>query len=147
VGPLPPQDAPHLGGILLDAEIERRVEAALGPLYPPPPPAPYTDGAPGASLWNPDVDVVSIDTVHPQDMPLAADILSLSCALAQRTWDIAHRHVEDTHDTFIDKPYRLDKDFSQPVPPPSPGTGACTVFPAQAPMSLRGRFGLSNTCC
>jgi hypothetical protein len=38
VGPLPPQDAPHLGDILLDAEIERRVEAALGPLYPPPPP-------------------------------------------------------------------------------------------------------------
>jgi hypothetical protein len=133
VGPLPPQDAPHLGDILSDAEIERRVEAALGPLCPPPPPAPYTDGAPGASLWNPDVDVVSIDTVHPQDMPLAADVLSLSCALAQRTRDIAHRHAEDTHDTFIDKPYRLDEDFSQPVPLPSPGTGARTVFPAQAP--------------
>jgi hypothetical protein len=133
VGPLPPQDAPHLGDILSDAEIERRVEAALGPLYPPPPPAPYTDGAPGASLWNPDVDVVSIDTVHPQDLPLAADVLSLFCVLAQRTRDITHRHAEDTHDTFVDKPYRLDEDFSQPVPPPSPGTGARTVFPAQAP--------------
>jgi hypothetical protein len=133
VGPLPPRDAPQLGDILADAEIERRVDAALGPLYPPPRPAPYTDGAPGASLWDPDVDVVSVDTVHPQDMPLAADVLSLSCVLAQRTRDIAHRHAEDTHDTFVDKPYRLDEDFSQPVPPPSPGTGARTVFPAQAP--------------
>jgi hypothetical protein len=91
------------------------------------------DGAPGASLWNPDVDVVSVDTVHPQDMPLAADVLSLSCVLAQRTRDITHRHADNTHDTFIDKPYRLGEDFSQPVPPPSPGTVACTVFPAQAP--------------
>jgi hypothetical protein len=107
VGPLPPQDAPHLGDILSDAEIERRVEAALGPLYPPPPPAPYTDGAPGASLWNPDVDVVSVDTVHPQDLPLAADVLSLSCVLAQRTQDVSHRYAEDTHDTFIAKPSQL----------------------------------------
>jgi hypothetical protein len=130
---LPPCTTPHVGGILLDTEIERRVDAALGPLYPPPPPAPYTDGALGASLWNPDIDVVSVNTVHPRDMPLAADVLSLSCVLAQRTWDIAHHHAEYTHDTFVDKPYRLDEDFSQPVPPSSPGTVARTVFPAQAP--------------
>jgi hypothetical protein len=134
VGPLPPpQDAPQLGDILSDDEIERRVEAALGPLYPPPPPAPYTDGAPGASLWNPDVDVVSVDTVHPRDMPLAADVLSLSCVLAQRTRDISHRHVEDTHDTFIAKPSRLSEDNTLPVPPPSPGTEARDIFPAQPP--------------
>jgi hypothetical protein len=133
VGPLPPQDAPHLGDILSDAEIERRVEAALGPLYPPPPPAPYTDGAPGASLWNPDVDVVSVDTVHPQDMPLAADVLSLSCVLAQRTRDISHRYAEDTHDTFIAKPSRLSEDNTLPVPPPSPGMEARDIFPAQPP--------------
>jgi hypothetical protein len=122
-----------VGGILSDAEIKRRIDAALGPLYPPPPPAPYTDGAPGASLWNPDVDVVSVNTVYPQDMPLTADVLSLSCVLAQRTRDITHRHADNTHDMFIDKPYRLGEDFSQPVPPPSPGTVAHTVFPAQAP--------------
>jgi hypothetical protein len=109
------------------------VDAALGPLYPPPPPAPYTDGAPGASLWNPDVDVVSVDTVHPQDMPLVADVLSLSCVLAQRTRDISHRYVEDTHDTFIAKPSRLSKDNTLPVPPPSPGTEARDIFPAQPP--------------
>jgi hypothetical protein len=134
VGPLPPpQDAPQLGDILSDDEIERRVEAALGPLYPPPPPAPYTDGAPGASLWNPDVDVVSVDTVHPQDMPLVADVLSLSCVLTQRTRDISHRHAEDTHDTFIAKPSRLSEDNTLPVPPPSPGTEARDIFPAQPP--------------
>jgi hypothetical protein len=131
--PPPPQVAPELGDILSDAEIERRVEAALGPLYPPPPPAPYTDGAPGASLWNPDVDVVSIDTVHPQDMPLAADVLSLSCVLAQRTRDISHRYAEDTHDTFIAKPSRLSEGNTLPVPPPSPGTEARDIFPAQPP--------------
>jgi hypothetical protein len=70
VGPPPPQDAPHLGDTLSDAEIERRVEAALGPLYPPPPPAPYTDGAPGvravehmlltAGHWLATVDVSSV---------------------------------------------------------------------------------------
>jgi hypothetical protein len=65
LGPSPLHDAPHVGGVLSDTEIERRVDAALGPLYPPPPPAPYTDGAPGASLWNPDIGVVSVDTVHP----------------------------------------------------------------------------------
>jgi hypothetical protein len=133
VGPLPPQDAPHLGDILSDAEIERRVEAALGPLYPPPPHAPYTDGAPGASLWNPDVDVVSVDTIHPQDIPLAADVLSLSCVLAQRTRDISHRYAEDTHDTFVAKPSRLSEDNTLLVPPPSPGTEARDIFPAQPP--------------
>jgi hypothetical protein len=133
LGPPPLQDAPQVGGVLSDAEIERRIDAALGPMYPPPPPTPYTDGAPGASLWNPDVDVVSVDTVHPQDMPLTADVLSLSCVLAQRTWDITHRHADNTHDTFIDKPYGVGGDFSQPVPPPSSGTVARTVFPAQAP--------------
>jgi hypothetical protein len=133
VGPPPPQDAPQLGDILSDAEIERRVDVALGPLYPPPPPAPYTDGAPGASLWNPDVDVVSIDTVHPQDMPLVADVLSLSCVLTQRTQDISHRYAEDTHDTFITKPSRLSEDNTLPVPPPSPGTAARDIFPAQPP--------------
>jgi hypothetical protein len=46
-----------------------------------PPPTPYTSGAPGASLWNPDVESVSINTIHPQDVPLAADLLSLSCVL------------------------------------------------------------------
>jgi hypothetical protein len=102
-------------------------------MYPPPPPAPYTDGAPGASLWNPDVDVVSINTVHPQDMPLAADVLSLSCVLAQRTQDVSHRYVEDTHDTFITKPSRLSEDNTLPVPPPSPGTAAWDIFPAQPP--------------
>jgi hypothetical protein len=102
-------------------------------LYPLPPPALYTVGAPGASLWNPDVDVVSIDTVHPQDMPLVADVLSLSCIIAQRTWDIAHRHADNTHDTFVDKPYRLDENFSQPVPPPSPGMEVRVIFLAQPP--------------
>jgi hypothetical protein len=146
VGPPPPQGAPQLGDILLDDEIERRVEAALGPLYPPPPPAPYTDGAPGASLWNPDVDVVSVDTVHPQDMPLVADVLSLSCVLAQRTRGVSHRYAEDTHDTFIAKPSRLSEDNTLSVPPPSLGTEAQDIFPAQPPTSLRGRFVLLNTC-
>jgi hypothetical protein len=127
------EDAQLWGHVLLDAETERMRDAVDVTLYPLPPPTPYTVGAPGASLWNPDVDVVSIDTVHPQDMPLAADVLSLSCVLAQRMRDITHRHADNTHDTFIDKPYRLGEDFSQPVPPPSPGTVAHTVFPAQAP--------------
>jgi hypothetical protein len=109
------------------------VDAALGPLYPPPPPAPYTDGAPGASLWNPDIDVVSVDTVHPQDMPLVADVLSLSCILAQRTRDIPRRYAENTHDTFIAKPSQLSEDNTLPVPPPSPGTEARDIFPAQPP--------------
>jgi hypothetical protein len=91
------------------------------------------DGAPGASLWNPDVDVVSIDTVHPQDMPLVADVLSLSCILAQRTRDISHRYAEDTHDTFIAKPSRLSEDNTLPVPPPSLGMEAQDIFPAQPP--------------
>jgi hypothetical protein len=133
VNPPPLQDAPQLGDILLDAEIERRVDAALGLLYPPPPPTPYTDGAPGASLWNPNVDVVSVDTVHPQDMPLAADVLSLSCVLAQRTRDISRRYAENTHDTFIAKPSWLSEDNTLPVPPPSPGTEARDIFPAQPP--------------
>jgi hypothetical protein len=115
VSPLPPQVAPQLGDILSDAEIERRVDVALGPLYPPPPPAPYMDGAPGASLWNPDIDVVSVDTIHPQDMPLTADVLSLSCVLAQRTRDISHRYAENTHDTFIAKPSQLSEDNTLPV--------------------------------
>jgi hypothetical protein len=85
------------------------------------------------SLWNPNVDVVSIDTVHPQDMPLVADVLSLSCIITQRTQDIAHRHADNTHDSFVNKPYRLDEDFSQPMPPPSPGTEARVIFPAQPP--------------
>jgi hypothetical protein len=146
VGPPPPQDAPRLGDILSDAEIERRVEAALGPLYPPPPPAPYTDGAPGASLWNPDVDVVSVDTVHPQDLPLAADVLSLSCVLAQRTRDVSHRYAEDTHDTFIAKPSRLSEDNTLPVPPPLQGRRPRMSFQPSPPTSLRGRFVLLNTC-
>jgi hypothetical protein len=136
VGPsLHPQDedAQLWGHVLLDAETERMMDVVNVTLCPLPPPAPYMDGAPGASLWNPDIDVVSIDTVHPQDMPLVADVLSLSCILAQRTQDITHRHADNTHDMFIDKPYRLDEDFSQLVPPPSPGTVAHTVFPAQAP--------------
>jgi hypothetical protein len=127
LGPSPLHNAPHMDGVLSDAEIERRVDAALGPLYPPPPPAPYTDGAPGASLWNPDVDVVSIDTVHPQDLPLAADVLSLSCVLAQRTRDISHCYADDTHDTFIAKPSRLSEDNTLPVPPPSLGTEAWDI--------------------
>jgi hypothetical protein len=102
-------------------------------LYPLPPPAPYTVGAPGASLWNPDTNMVSVDTVHPQDMPLVADVLSLSCVITQRMRDIAYRHADNTHDTFVDKPYRLDKDFSQPVPPPSLGTEAWVIFLAQPP--------------
>jgi hypothetical protein len=43
MSPPPPQDAPQLGDILSDAEIERRVDVAQGPLYPPPPPAPYLE--------------------------------------------------------------------------------------------------------
>jgi hypothetical protein len=119
--------------VLLDAETESMMDAVNVTLYPLPPPAPYMAGAPGASLWNPDIDVVSIDTVHPQDMPLVADVLSLSCIIAQRTRDIAHRHADNTHDTFVDKPYRLDENFSQPVPPPSPGTEAQVIFLAQPP--------------
>jgi hypothetical protein len=127
------EDAQLWGHVLLDAETERMRDAVNVTLYPLPPPAPYTVGAPGASLWNPDVDVVSIDTVHPQDMPLVADVLSLSCIIAQRTRDITHRHADNTHDTFVDKPYRLDENFSQPVPPPSLGTEARVIFPAQPP--------------
>jgi hypothetical protein len=67
---------------------------------------------------------VSIDTVHPQDLPLAADVLSLSCVLTQRTRDISHHYAEDTHDTFIAKPSWLSKDNTLPVPPPSPGMEA-----------------------
>jgi hypothetical protein len=133
-GPSPhPQDAHLWRHVLSDAETERMVDAVNGPLYPPPPPAPYMDGAPGASLWNPDVDMVSVDTVHPQDMPLAADVLSLSCVLAQRTWAISQRYAEDMHDTFIAKPSRLSEDNTLPVPPPSPGMEARDVFPAQPP--------------
>jgi hypothetical protein len=126
------EDAQLWGHVLLDAETERMRDAVDVTLYPPPP-APYTVGAPGASLWNPDVDVVSIDTIHPQDMPLVADVLSLSCVITQRMRDIAHRHADNTHDTFVDKPYRLDENFSQPMPPPSPGTEARVIFPAQPP--------------
>jgi hypothetical protein len=98
-----------------------------------PPPAPYTSGAPGASLWNPDVESVLIDTIHPQDVPLAADLLSLLCVLAQRTRDISHRHAFATHDTFVDKPSRLSDNNTLAVPPPSPGMEARSVFPAQSP--------------
>ena len=101
--------------------------------HPLPPPAPYTDRAPGASLWNPDMPVVTIDTMHPQDRPFIVDVLSLSCILAQRTRDIAHRHADNTHDTFVTEPFRLDENFSMAVPPPSPGTVARTVFLAQPP--------------
>jgi hypothetical protein len=81
----------HLWGhVLLDTETERMMDAVNVTLYPLPPPAPYTVGALGASLWNPDVNVVSIDTIHPQDMPLVADVLSLSCVIAQGTQNIAH---------------------------------------------------------
>jgi hypothetical protein len=128
------EDAQLWGHVLLDVEAERMRDVVEVTLYPlPPPPAPYTVGAPGASLWDPDTDVVSIDTVHPQDVPLAADVLSLSCVIAQRTRDIAYHHADNTHDSFVDKPYRLDEDFSQPVPPPSPGTEARVIFPAQPP--------------
>jgi hypothetical protein len=127
------EDAQLWGHVLLDAETERVRDVVDVTLYPLPPPAPYTVGAPGASLWNPDVDVVSIDTVHPQDMPLVADVLSLSCVIAQRTQDVAYRHVDNTHDSFVDKPYRLNEDFSQPMPPPSPGTETWVIFPAQPP--------------
>jgi hypothetical protein len=98
-----------------------------------PPPAPYTSGAPGASLWNPDVKLVLIDTIHPQNVPLAADLLSLSCVLAQRMHDISHRHAFAMRDTFVDKPSRLSDDNTLAVPPPSPGMEACSVFPAQPP--------------
>jgi hypothetical protein len=98
-----------------------------------PPPAPYTSGAPGASLWNPDVELVSIDTIHPQDVPLAVDLLSLSCILAQRTRDISHHLTFATCNTFVDKPSRLSDDNTLAVPPPSPGMEARSVFPAQPP--------------
>jgi hypothetical protein len=127
------EDAQLWAHVLLDVEAGRMRDAAEVTLYPLLPPAPYTVGAPGASLWDPDVGVVSIDTVHPQDVPLAADILSLSCVIAQRTWDIAHRHADNTHDTFVHKPDRLVEGFSLPVPPPSPGVEAQVVFPAQPP--------------
>ena len=122
-----PQDGSRLGVVLSSEEFERMLAAT------PPPPAPYTDGAPGASLWNPDVDTVTIDTVHPQDVPLVADVLSLSCVLAQRTRDISHRYAVDTHDTFVAKPSRLSEDNTLLVPPPSPGTEARDIFPAQPP--------------
>jgi hypothetical protein len=98
-----------------------------------PPPAPYTSGAPGASLWNPDVESVSIDTIHPQDIPLAADLLSLSCVLAQRTRDISHRHAFAMCDTFVDKPSRLSDDNTLAVPPPLPWDGGPLCFPSPAP--------------
>jgi hypothetical protein len=130
---LHPQDTHLWRHVLSDAETEKVVDAIDGPLYPPPPPAPYMDGAPGASLWNPDIDVVSVDTVHPQDMPLVADVLSLSCVLAQQTQDISRRYAENTHDTFIAKPSRLSEDNTLPVPPPSPGTEARDIFLAHPP--------------
>jgi hypothetical protein len=115
---LHPQDenAQLWGHVLLDVEAERMRDAVEVTLYPlPPPPTLYTVGAPGASLWNPDADMVSIDTVHPQDVPLAADVLSLSCVIAQRTQDIAYRHADNTHDMFVHKLDRLVEDFSLPV--------------------------------
>jgi hypothetical protein len=127
------EDAQVWAHVLLDIEAERMRDVAEVTVYPLLPPAPYTVGALGASLWNPDVGVVSIDTVHPQNVPLAADILSLSCVLAQRTRDIAHRHADNTHDTFVHKPDRLVEDFSLPVPPPSLEVEARVVFPAQPP--------------
>jgi hypothetical protein len=50
---LHPQDKDALlwGHILLDAETERLRDAVSVTLYPLPPPAPYTVGAPGASLF------------------------------------------------------------------------------------------------
>jgi hypothetical protein len=62
-----------------------------------------------------------------------ADLLSLSCVLDQRTWDISHHHVFAMCDTFVDKPSRLSDNNTLAVPPPSPGTEACSVFLAQPP--------------
>ena len=112
----------------------------------PPPPAPYTDGAPGASLWNPDVDTVTIDTVHPQDHPFIADVLSRSCILAQRTRDIAHRHADNTHDTFVAEPFRLDDNFSMAVPPPLQGQWLALFFRPSLLTLLQVRSGSLNTC-
>jgi hypothetical protein len=84
------EDAQVWAHVLLDIEAERMRDVAEVTVYPLLPPAPYTVGALGASLWNPDVNVVSIDTIHPQDMPLVADVLSLSCVIAQGTQNIAH---------------------------------------------------------
>jgi hypothetical protein len=39
----------------------------------------------GVSLWNPDIDNVTIDTVSANDVRLSADVLSLSSRLARRT--------------------------------------------------------------
>jgi hypothetical protein len=66
-------------------------------------------------------------------VPLAADLLSLSCVLAQRIRDISHRHAFATRDTFVDKPSRLSDDNTLAAPPPSPGMEASSVFPAQPP--------------
>jgi hypothetical protein len=101
-----------------------------------PPPAPYTSGAPGASLWNPDTTRVSIDTLHPQDLPFAGDILDLSCVLAQRTRDISHRWAEDLHDTFIAQPSGLREGSTVAMRPPSPGEDARYIFPAQPPRTV-----------
>ena len=70
-----PQDGSRLGVVLSSEEFERMLAAT------PPPPAPYTDGAPGASLWNPDTTRVSIDTLDPQDVRFSGHILDLSCIL------------------------------------------------------------------
>jgi hypothetical protein len=40
---------------------------------------------------------------------------------------------QSAHDTFIAKPSRLSEDNTLPVPPPSPGTEARDIFPAQPP--------------
>ena len=98
-----------------------------------PPPAPYTSGAPGASLWNPDTTRVSIDTLDPQDVCFAGHILDLSCILAQRTRDISHRWAEDLHDTFIAQPSGLREASSLVARPPPLGEDARFIFPAQPP--------------
>jgi hypothetical protein len=50
------EDTQLWGHVLLDVEAERMINAVDVMLYPLPPPASYTVGALGASLWNPNTD-------------------------------------------------------------------------------------------
>jgi hypothetical protein len=59
----------------------------------------------GVSLWNPDIDSVSVDTVSPNDVRLSVDVLTLSSRLARRTSEF-HLGV-GLCDSFVDKPAQL----------------------------------------
>jgi hypothetical protein len=117
-------------------------------LYPLPPPAPYTVGAPGASLWNPDVNVVSIDTVHPQDMPLV-QLMSFLCPVSlprgHGTSLTVMRITPMTH--LLTSLTGLVRTSPSRCPLPLLGRWLARYFLPRPPMLLQGRCGLLSTCC